>query len=97
MVDGVITSYSIHYTKLYDASAAESNRRYRYLLGQGTTGLSVAFDLPTQMGYDSASIVGSPTAVTNFSHCTVADAEIRAARTETDPEKQLAEWRNNFV
>ncbi len=35
------------------ASAAESNRRYRYLLDQGTTGLSVAFDLPTQMGYDS--------------------------------------------
>jgi methylmalonyl-CoA mutase N-terminal domain/subunit len=35
------------------ASAAESNKRYRYLLAQGTTGLSVAFDLPTQMGYDS--------------------------------------------
>jgi len=35
------------------ASAAESNARYRYLLGQGQTGLSVAFDLPTQMGYDS--------------------------------------------
>jgi methylmalonyl-CoA mutase N-terminal domain/subunit len=34
-------------------SAAESNRRYRYLLEQGQTGLSVAFDLPTQMGYDS--------------------------------------------
>jgi methylmalonyl-CoA mutase N-terminal domain/subunit len=34
-------------------TAAESNRRYRYLLGQGVTGLSVAFDLPTQMGYDS--------------------------------------------
>ncbi len=34
-------------------SAAESNRRYRYLLGQGVSGLSVAFDLPTQMGYDS--------------------------------------------
>ncbi len=34
-------------------SAAESNRRYRYLLSQGVTGLSVAFDLPTQMGYDS--------------------------------------------
>jgi methylmalonyl-CoA mutase N-terminal domain/subunit len=31
----------------------ESNRRYRYLLSQGQTGLSVAFDLPTQMGYDS--------------------------------------------
>jgi methylmalonyl-CoA mutase N-terminal domain/subunit len=35
------------------ASAAESNARYRYLLEQGQTGLSVAFDLPTQMGYDS--------------------------------------------
>jgi methylmalonyl-CoA mutase N-terminal domain/subunit len=35
------------------SDAAESNRRYRYLLAQGTTGLSVAFDLPTQIGYDS--------------------------------------------
>jgi methylmalonyl-CoA mutase N-terminal domain/subunit len=35
------------------ATAAESNRRYRYLLEQGTTGLSVAFDLPTQIGLDS--------------------------------------------
>ncbi len=34
-------------------TAEESNRRYRYLLSHGTTGLSVAFDLPTQMGYDS--------------------------------------------
>jgi methylmalonyl-CoA mutase N-terminal domain/subunit len=33
--------------------AAESNARFRYLLDQGVTGLSVAFDLPTQMGYDS--------------------------------------------
>ena len=33
-------------------SAAETNKRYRYLLEQGQTGLSVAFDLPTQMGYD---------------------------------------------
>jgi len=37
------------------ATAAESNKRYRYLLEHGTTGLSVAFDLPTQMGYDSDS------------------------------------------
>ncbi|MFP4636568.1 MAG: methylmalonyl-CoA mutase, partial [Nitriliruptoraceae bacterium] len=36
------------------SSAEESNRRYKYLLEQGTTGLSVAFDLPTQMGYDSS-------------------------------------------
>lgn len=35
------------------ATAAESNRRYRYLLEQGQTGLSVAFDLPTQLGYDA--------------------------------------------
>jgi len=34
-------------------TAAESNARYRQLLAHGTTGLSVAFDLPTQMGYDS--------------------------------------------
>jgi methylmalonyl-CoA mutase N-terminal domain/subunit len=35
------------------STAEESNKRYHYLLGQGTTGLSVAFDLPTQIGYDS--------------------------------------------
>src|SRR5204863_7058399 len=35
------------------ATAEESNARYRYLLGHGVSGLSVAFDLPTQMGYDS--------------------------------------------
>src|SRR5690242_21327237 len=33
--------------------AEESNKRYKYLLNQGTTGLSVAFDLPTQIGLDS--------------------------------------------
>jgi methylmalonyl-CoA mutase N-terminal domain/subunit len=35
------------------SDATESNQRYRYLLAQGTSGLSVAFDLPTQIGYDS--------------------------------------------
>jgi methylmalonyl-CoA mutase N-terminal domain/subunit len=35
------------------STAEESNERYKYLLKQGTTGLSVAFDLPTQIGYDS--------------------------------------------
>ncbi len=35
------------------ATAEESNKRYKYLLEQGTSGLSVAFDLPTQIGYDS--------------------------------------------
>ena len=36
-------------------TAQQSNQRYRYLLGKGVTGLSVAFDLPTQIGYDSDS------------------------------------------
>src|SRR5204862_5047643 len=35
------------------ATAEESNKRYHFLLSHGTTGLSVAFDLPTQMGYDA--------------------------------------------
>ncbi|WP_398443779.1 methylmalonyl-CoA mutase family protein, partial [Sedimentibacter sp.] len=35
------------------ATAEESNERYKYLVSQGSTGLSVAFDLPTQIGYDS--------------------------------------------
>ncbi len=41
------------------ASAEESNERYRYLLAQGQTGLSVAFDLPTQIGYDADDPVAS--------------------------------------
>ncbi len=43
--------------------------------------------------YDSASTIGTPTAVTNFSHCNVADSEIRAARVETDPAKQKELWK----
>lgn len=39
------------------ASAQESNARYKYLLAQGNTGLSVAFDLPTQTGYDSDAVM----------------------------------------
>lgn len=40
-------------------SAKESNKRYRLLLEKGTTGLSIAFDLPTQMGYDSDHIMST--------------------------------------
>src|SRR5262249_37022861 len=40
-------------------SAKESNQRYKMLLSRGTTGLSVAFDLPTQMGYDSDHIMAT--------------------------------------
>ena len=43
--------------------------------------------------FDSTSIVGTATAVTNFSHCNVADSEIRAARVESDPAKQKALWK----
>jgi methylmalonyl-CoA mutase, N-terminal domain len=39
------------------STAAESNKRYHYLLGQGVSGLSIAFDLPTQIGYDSDHIL----------------------------------------
>src|SRR6266513_4372509 len=35
------------------STAEESNKRYKYLLSHGVSGLSVAFDLPTQIGYDS--------------------------------------------
>ena len=42
--------------------------------------------------YHSASTVGTATAITNFSHCDVADADIEAARSETDIEKQKALW-----
>jgi peptide/nickel transport system substrate-binding protein len=43
--------------------------------------------------YHSRAIVGGPTAVTNFSHCAVADQEIDQARSEADPKKQLALWK----
>ena len=49
-------------------SAEESNARYKYLLEQGSGGLSIAFDLPTLMGYDS----DSPEAVGEFGKCGVA-------------------------
>ncbi|TKT75852.1 ABC transporter substrate-binding protein [Aquamicrobium sp. LC103] len=42
--------------------------------------------------FHSDSIIGTPTAVTNFSHCDVADEQIEAARVETDPQKQIELW-----
>jgi peptide/nickel transport system substrate-binding protein len=49
-------------------------------------------DIYLSQFFHSRSIVKTPTAVTNFSHCAVADAEIDAARTEPDPAKQKALW-----
>jgi len=58
-------------------SARESNRRYRYLLEQGQSGLSVAFDLPTQIGYDSdAPIADGEVGKVGVAIDTLADMEI---------------------
>ena len=65
------------------ARPRESNRRYRYLLEQGQTGLSVAFDLPTQMGYDS----DDPVARGEVGKVGVAIATIEDMR---DPDRRAA-------
>jgi len=55
-------------------SAPETNKRYRFLLDQGQTGLSVAFDLPTQMGYDpDASLAASEVGKVGVSIASVED------------------------
>src|ERR1041385_8461035 len=57
-------------------TAEESNRRYRYLLAQGTTGLSIAFDLPTQMGMDSDHpLAGGEVGRVGVAICSLADME----------------------
>src|SRR5580692_4795191 len=57
-------------------SAEESNRRYRYLLSQGITGLSVAFDLPTQMGMDSDHVLAAgEVGRVGVAICSLADME----------------------
>ncbi len=59
------------------ATAEESNRRYRYLLEQGQTGLSVAFDLPTQVGYDADDPIASgEVGKVGVSICSLRDMEI---------------------
>jgi methylmalonyl-CoA mutase N-terminal domain/subunit len=58
------------------ATAAESNRRYKYLLEQGQTGLSVAFDLPTQIGYDADHpLAEGEVGKVGVSICSLADME----------------------
>ena len=68
------------------ASAEETNQRFRYLLDRGQTGLSVAFDLPTQLGYDSdderaAGEVGR----TGVAIDSIADMELLFARDPARP------------
>jgi len=58
------------------ATAEESNRRYKYLLEQGQTGLSVAFDLPTQIGYDADHpLAEGEVGKVGVSICSLADME----------------------
>jgi methylmalonyl-CoA mutase N-terminal domain/subunit len=58
------------------ATAEESNERYRYLLAQGQTGLSVAFDLPTQIGYDADDEMAlSEVGKVGVSICSIVDME----------------------
>ena len=58
-------------------SAEDTNRRFRYLLDQGMTGLSVAFDLPTQMGYDSDHLLArGEVGRTGVAISTLADMEV---------------------
>jgi methylmalonyl-CoA mutase N-terminal domain/subunit len=71
---------SLHRSRLWTmrmfagfGTAEETNRRFKYLLEQGQTGLSVAFDLPTLMGYDT----DAPEAVGEFGKCGVAVSSLR--------------------
>ncbi|MCH8026062.1 MAG: methylmalonyl-CoA mutase, partial [Chloroflexi bacterium] len=58
-------------------TAEESNKRYKYLLGQGQTGLSVAFDLPTQIGYDADDpLAQSEVGKVGVSICSLRDMEM---------------------
>ena len=61
------------------------------LVMYGAARFPIADNYLTQF-YHSKSIIGQPGAVTNFSHCDVADKEIEAARGETDAKKQIALW-----
>lgn len=70
---------------------AQIRQNLSQLVYYGAARFPVADTFLTQF-YESASIVGKPTAVTNFSHCDVADSEIKAARGEPDVARQKALW-----
>ncbi len=75
----------------HSAFHAQIRKDLSPLVMYGAARFPIADSYLTQF-YHSRSIVATPTAVTNFSHCNVADAEIDAARIETDPEKQIKLW-----
>ena len=66
-------------------SAAESNKRYRYLIDQGVMGLSIAFDLPTQTGYDSDhTLAEGEIGKVGVPICSLADMEILMKEIQLD-------------
>ena len=66
-------------------SAEESNKRYRYLIDQGVMGLSVAFDLPTQTGYDSDhALAEGEIGKVGVPICSLADMEILMKEIQLD-------------
>ena len=72
---------------------AKSRQNLSALVFYGAARFPTADSYLTEF-YDSAASVGSPTAMSNFSHCSAADGDIRAARVEPDPGKQLALWKD---
>ena len=76
-------------------TAEESNRRYRYLLDQGGTGLSVALDLPTQCGYDSDDPeYGEEVGRVGVAVDTLADAEVLSTASPGQDQHQLHHQRH---
>ena len=86
--------------------ARQSNERYRYLISQGVTGLSVAFDLPTQMGYDcDHDLAAGEVGRSGVSISSLADMErllegieLRDVSTSmTINSRQLSSWRSTWL
>ncbi|MCD0503731.1 ABC transporter substrate-binding protein [Bordetella petrii] len=71
---------------------AKSRKDQSALVFYGAARFPVADSYLTEF-YDSASAIGAPAAMSNFSHCSVADEQIRAARVEPDAQRQLALWK----
>ncbi|CAM4045679.1 ABC transporter substrate-binding protein [Bordetella tumulicola] len=71
---------------------AKSRKDQSAVVFYGAARFPVADSYLTEF-YDSASAIGAPTAMSNFSHCSVADEAIRAARVEPDAKRQLALWK----
>ena len=88
---GVRRVSSQRLARRYRLSAAQIRKDLSAMVLYGAARFPIADTYLTQF-YHSRSIVGTPTAVTNFSHCGMADADIDGARKETDPKTQAMLW-----